>query len=208
MAKHRDNDPYAHNKLISDSTIVGEVYTKADFRLDGILRGVIRTEGKLVIGKTGRVEGKVFCKTTDVFGYVEGEIHAEDILSMKAGCHVKGNIYADKLVVELGCDFNGRCCMDGSYVEETATESELDVAKPEPVVTKEIEPVAVKAEPIAVNTEKIAVKTEPEPVQNIVKPEKNTTKSKQNIIAIQNAVMPALESRYAPHQRKSIWRTL
>ena len=187
MARNRENDPYAHNKLISDSTIVGEVYTKADFRLDGILKGILRTEGKLVIGKTGKVEGKVFCKTIDVFGYVEGEIHAEDILSMKAESHVKGNIYADKLVVELGCDFNGRCFMDGSYVEEPVIETEHFVAEKEPsVVKKNLNPVKLKQEV-----------------------EQNSDKgSAQDSVTIQNVVMSTLESGHAPHQRKSIWRTL
>ena len=165
MARHSDNDPYAHNKFISDSTIVGDVYTKADFRLDGILKGVLRTDGKLVIGKTGKVEGRVFCKTIDIFGYVEGEIHADDILSMKAGSCVKGNIYTDKLVVELGCDFNGRCFMDGNYVEE-------------PVV--KTEPVAVKTEEIDVKSDFNTVKSEQEVGQKIVKSGQNMVKTDQN----------------------------
>ncbi len=112
MAKHATPDLHPYNKLIPGSVMTGEIRAKGDFRLDGFLKGTLHVEGKLVVGETGRVEGELFCRTADLFGQFEGEIHARDLLSMKSGCHVVGKIFAGRLVVEPGCVFNGSCQME------------------------------------------------------------------------------------------------
>ena len=61
--------------IIEKSTkIVGEIISKADFRIDGCVEGTIVTSGKVVIGEEGSVKGTVTCSNSDVAGLMDGSI--------------------------------------------------------------------------------------------------------------------------------------
>ena len=48
--------------MIGDGTIItGDIKSKGDIRVDGSLKGSIDTEGKVVVGPAGMVEGDVIC---------------------------------------------------------------------------------------------------------------------------------------------------
>ena len=43
----------------SSTKIVGDIISKADFRIDGSVEGNITTTGKVVVGKSGKITGKL-----------------------------------------------------------------------------------------------------------------------------------------------------
>ena len=58
--------------IIESSTkIVGDIYSKADFRIDGIVEGNITTTGKVVIGKSGKINGKINSSNADISGSIK-----------------------------------------------------------------------------------------------------------------------------------------
>jgi cytoskeletal protein CcmA (bactofilin family) len=108
--------------IISQGTkIAGDISAEGDIRIDGYLKGNIRSKGKLVIGGTGAVEGEIDCVIIEVSGKVKGKISASDLLTMKSTAMVSGEITTQKLAVEPGSLFSGTCRM-GQTAEKAPVE--------------------------------------------------------------------------------------
>lgn len=101
----------AVNLLCEGTMIVGDIKTKNDIRIDGILKGKIVTSGRLVVGSTAKIEGNIDCANIDVMGVVMGDIQASGIVSLKAQARLIGNITSNQLSIEPGVIFNGSCQM-------------------------------------------------------------------------------------------------
>lgn len=98
--------------LISQGTsILGEITSNSDIRIDGQIEGTIRSESKVVVGASGKVSGDIICASADILGHVDGTITCKDILFLKSTAHVEGDLTTNKLVVESGAVFNGNCKM-------------------------------------------------------------------------------------------------
>ena len=104
--------------LEKNSSIKGEFKSECDFRVDGDFEGTIETNGKVVIGKNGRIEGTVVCSSADIEGSISGTIHVEDLLSIRSTGEVKGDVVMSKLVVESGAVFNAKSSMKGEGTED------------------------------------------------------------------------------------------
>ena len=97
--------------LEKDSSFKGEFKSECDFRVDGNFEGTIETNGKVVIGKNGRIEGTVVCSSADIEGSINGTLHVEDLLSIRSTGEVAGDVVISKLVVESGAIFNAKSSM-------------------------------------------------------------------------------------------------
>lgn len=106
------------NRLVANTKIKGEITADADFRIDGILEGSIKTKGKVVIGKTGYINGKVYCENADIEGKFNGELNVSNILTLKSTAEIQGNVIVGKLSVEPGANFNATCDMKGAGIKE------------------------------------------------------------------------------------------
>lgn len=107
----KENTGNAVNLLCEGTMIVGDIKTKNDIRIDGILKGKIITSGRLVVGSTAKIEGNIDCANIDVMGVVLGDIQASGIVSLKAQARLIGNIISNQLSIEPGVVFNGNCQM-------------------------------------------------------------------------------------------------
>jgi len=101
-----------HNTISNGTEIIGDINSQGDLRLDGFLKGNLNIKGKVVIGKTGKLEGTINCKNADISGIVEGKIYAAELLSLTETATVKGDIIINKLNIQPGCKFTGTCSMD------------------------------------------------------------------------------------------------
>jgi cytoskeletal protein CcmA (bactofilin family) len=99
------------NRIVEGTTIVGDIVSQADFRLDGILTGNFKSNGKLVIGPAASVTGDVVCKNCDIEGKYHGNIQVAELLTVKAKASIKGAVICGKLSVEPGADFSASCEM-------------------------------------------------------------------------------------------------
>ena len=98
--------------LLSESILVeGDIQTTRDIRIDGTLVGTVRTNGRLILGSSSRVTGKINSPNIDVFGMVEGDVVSTGTVILRAESRVKGNITATTLIVETGAIFNGNSNM-------------------------------------------------------------------------------------------------
>lgn len=111
MAKTFEVDNNAINLIGVGTEIKGDVNSNGDIRIDGSLKGNLKTKGKVVIGTTGLIKGEVNCKNSDVEGNIEGKITVMELLSLKSTSSINGDIVARRLAIEPGAKFTGNCNM-------------------------------------------------------------------------------------------------
>jgi cytoskeletal protein CcmA (bactofilin family) len=114
MAKNNnmENDSNAINIIGVGTEITGDINTNGDIRIDGFLSGNIITEGKLVVGETGKIKGEVDCKNSEVLGMIEGKIKVKELLTLKSSARIYGDMITKKLSIEPGSLFTGNCNMN------------------------------------------------------------------------------------------------
>ncbi len=112
MTKNKEPDHTAINLVGTGTTIKGEIISKGDVRVDGKIIGQVRSEGKIVIGNSGVVEGDIYCVNADFSGKVNGKADVTELLSLKESSVFLGDIITNKLSIEPGAKFSGTCSMD------------------------------------------------------------------------------------------------
>ena len=116
-AKKNTPSSAAINMIGDGTTITGDIKSKGDIRVDGSLKGSIETEGKVVVGQGGVVEGDVICKDADVAGVLKAKITVSQLLSLKSSAKLNGDIVTNKLSIEPGATFTGSCSM-GAVIKD------------------------------------------------------------------------------------------
>lgn len=101
------------NTIAKGTTITGDVVGEGDFRIEGTVEGNIKTPGKIVIGRTGVVNGTLKSANADIEGSFSGKLVLTDTLSLKSSAVVEGEAEVGKLAVEPGATFNATCAMKG-----------------------------------------------------------------------------------------------
>ena len=117
LAKKNIPSSAAINMIGDGTTITGDIKSKGDIRVDGSLKGSIETEGKVVVGQGGVVEGDVICKDADVAGVLKAKITVTQLLSLKSSAKLNGDIVTNKLSIEPGATFSGSCSM-GAVIKD------------------------------------------------------------------------------------------
>ena len=117
--------------LDQGSHFEGELKFEQSFRIDGKLTGSIRSEGDLVVGEKGEIEGDVRVGRLFVSGVVRGEVRASKRLSIHARGRVEGEVFSPALVIDEGGILEGCCAMSERKGVEGG-ESDATVAEPLP----------------------------------------------------------------------------
>ena len=106
------------NRINEGTKLVGDITSKGFFRIDGIIDGNVSTPSKVVIGKTGVINGTLSCENADIEGHIKRHLNVSGTLSLKSTAFIKGEVIAGKLAVEPGATFNASCSMKGSQKVE------------------------------------------------------------------------------------------
>lgn len=117
------------NRIVEGTTIVGDLVSQADFRLDGNLTGNFTSNGKLVIGPAAAVKGDIVCKNCDIEGKYHGNIQVAELLTVKAKASIKGAVICGKLSVEPGADFSASCEMKPPVKPSITTDAQTQSAE-------------------------------------------------------------------------------
>jgi cytoskeletal protein CcmA (bactofilin family) len=116
MAKQTELEG-TRNHISAGTTISGDIETSGDIRLDGKLIGTINSNGKVVIGEGGKLEGEIICTNANISGTVQGKISVKELLSLQTTANINGDIETGKLSIEPGANFTGACSM-GATVKD------------------------------------------------------------------------------------------
>lgn len=91
------------------TVIEGKFRFDAPVRIDGTMSGEICSTSALIVGEHAVVDGAIQVGTLIVFGRVTGTISAEELVEIKAGGELLGDITTDRIAIEDGAFFQG-CC--------------------------------------------------------------------------------------------------
>lgn len=105
------------NTIAQGTTLVGDIESEGGFRIDGILKGTLKTPGKVVVGKTGAIHGSLEGVNADFEGKFTGKLTLSGTLSLRASAHIEGEVQISKLAVEPGATFNATCSMKSAVKE-------------------------------------------------------------------------------------------
>src|SRR6478752_8574227 len=98
--------------IAAGTTVEGDITSSGDIRIDGTLNGNIQCNAKVIIGSQGQVKGDITGQQADIMGKVNGTIRVKELLMLKGGSNVAGNLFASKLSIEPSANFNGQCHMN------------------------------------------------------------------------------------------------
>ena len=115
--KSGNNDNQVPNIIANGTSIVGDIISEGDFRIEGSIKGKIVAKGRIVVGKTGFVEGEIKCSDADICGTVVGKLEVAGLTVLKATAKFDGDVVTKKISIEPGAVFSGTCSMGSSTSE-------------------------------------------------------------------------------------------
>lgn len=102
------------NSVIGNGTVFeGTIRTKETVRIEGFVKGNIFSEGTLIIGNGGNVDGKIEAVNILIGGEVHGELYASEKIEANASGRIFGNLHTKSLIVDEKALFQGTCEMTG-----------------------------------------------------------------------------------------------
>ena len=111
MAQNKRSMSDQINLVGEGTTFEGTLHAENDVRASGRIVGTMRVDGRAIIAESGAVEGEVIATNADIAGHVQGEIHVSERLVLKSTARIDGHIKTNRLVVEEGALFTGKCEM-------------------------------------------------------------------------------------------------
>ena len=93
--------------LSAGVSIEGSLTFGEELTIDCQIEGTITSEGRLTIEKNAHVTGEVRAGSVTLFGTVDGNVTAGDRCELRAGCTLRGDIEAPRLVVDDDATFVG-----------------------------------------------------------------------------------------------------
>lgn len=106
--------------IAASMKILGDIEAEHDMRIDGHVVGNVFCKAKVVLGKTGSIDGDLHAVNADINGTVNGSVSTDELLSLKANSTVNGNITVGKLSIEPTANFNGKCSMSANQTSKTS----------------------------------------------------------------------------------------
>ncbi len=91
----------------------GVITVEHSLRVDGKVKGDVKTSDTLVVGKEGEIEGNVKAKNLVVGGKLNGIVEADGKTVLESRSEFHGEMKTRKLVIDEGATFDGKCSMVG-----------------------------------------------------------------------------------------------
>lgn len=88
-------------------SIKGLVKFLNELRIDGEVEGTIDSTGTLTLGEHALIRGEIRTKSVKVQGTVEGNVFVTERCELRAGCTLRGDIEAPRLMVDEDATFVG-----------------------------------------------------------------------------------------------------
>jgi len=148
MFKEKDSSSYDKmgdlNTLIGKGSLFeGNLSVQHSLRIDGKLKGNIKSSDSIIIGKEGDVEGDVEVKNAVIGGKIKGKINASGKITLESSSVFVGTLRATKLVIDEGAVFDGSSHMRDANTKAILHTSNSKTKPKEP----EENPLQSKSEP-------------------------------------------------------------
>ena len=111
--------------LDSGSNVTGELRFQTSFRVDGKFSGTVMSEGELIVGQGGEVDGDLRVGQIVISGTVSGTIRASRRVHLSSSGKLLAEIDTPVLIIDEGGFFQGRCSMAREEAKVVATAPKL-----------------------------------------------------------------------------------
>ena len=107
-----DMEDEAFDTIVEDDiTFTGSIKMKKPFMIRGKVSGKIDAESDLVIDSNAVVEADINASRVLVRGKVKGNVYGEKLIFVTSTGSLYGDITTQKVVLEPGSEFTGKCTM-------------------------------------------------------------------------------------------------
>ncbi len=93
------------------TSIKGTLKIESNLRLEGEVKGDVSCAGKIVMSKTGIIEGNIICNELVSEGKIIGNITSTKAVVLHSTAVLKGDLICTSLQIDNGAIFNGKCSM-------------------------------------------------------------------------------------------------
>jgi cytoskeletal protein CcmA (bactofilin family) len=73
----------SNNLIIKGTTIVGNLESQGNIRIEGNFIGNVKSKSKIILGKSSYVEGGILAPRAEIDGEVKGKIKISELLILK-----------------------------------------------------------------------------------------------------------------------------
>jgi len=99
--------------LVSPETVItGDVFFSGGLRVDGSVRGNVQeqegTQGTVIVGESGRIEGTVSASKIVLIGSVVGPVKAGEFIELQAKARITGDLRYKSLEMHMGAVIDGK----------------------------------------------------------------------------------------------------
>lgn len=115
--KNGNNENQVPNIIAVGTSVIGDIVSQGDFRIEGSINGTIKAKGRIVVGESGIVEGDISCSDADICGTINGKLEVVNLTVLKATAKFVGEIITKKISIEPGAVFSGTCKMESNISE-------------------------------------------------------------------------------------------
>lgn len=100
------------NIIGTETKLSGDLESSGDIRVDGTIEGHVTVKQRFVLGEAGVIKGDIDANDAIIAGHLHGNIRVDHTLVLKPTARIDGDIVTDKIIIESGAAFNGRCSMN------------------------------------------------------------------------------------------------
>lgn len=110
-AKSTNGQSNELNFIGSGTYLEGSIETTGSLRIDGKVKGTVKSGDTLTVGNGGEIIGEIQVKNAIVGGRIEGDVVVEEKLILESTSYLNGNLKANKLIIDEGAFFSGKSQM-------------------------------------------------------------------------------------------------
>ncbi len=122
LKKDSDFASGEHFSIVSaECYFQGTLSVQGSLRVDGTLEGSVDNARQVIVGEGGKIVGDVTGQTVVCGGEIEGNVCAE-MLEVLGKASIRGDIRAQKMIVEEGGRIEGLCKIGGAEAAVPAAE--------------------------------------------------------------------------------------
>lgn len=114
MVKRKEDEKFLDvNATMQGSLIFSD---PVNLRINGKFEGNLNTKGNLVIGRSAQVNADIEGENITIAGSVKGKIKASGVFKLTSTAYVNADITTQRICIEEGAVFNGKCHMAGGRI--------------------------------------------------------------------------------------------
>jgi cytoskeletal protein CcmA (bactofilin family) len=135
--KSFDSQSNELNFIGSGTSVEGNIETKGSLRIDGKVKGTVKSGDTLTVGTNGEIIGEVFVKNAIIGGRIEGNLVVEEKLILESTSYLNGNLRSNKLIIDEGAYFSGESEMASKHSIQKNSSKGKENQEETPTLSKE-----------------------------------------------------------------------